>query len=155
MAWRPCWKMVAISNFWLARVLFFKKSKEYLSKSNACITIWKIPLLLVSCLLDYCSFCFVWWRDILSQKSFRTPKQSKLTHGTCLAIITTIVTIFKATNQTLSDISRKNTFLGWNVIKCHWIDLKQLKVTSSNRKNNNFFMNEGITQTPNKFSFKL
>ena len=49
---------------------------------------------------------------ILSQKSFRTPKHSKLTYGTCLAIITTIVTIFKATNQTLSDISRKNTFLG-------------------------------------------
>ena len=49
--------------------------------------------------------------------SVEFPRHSKLTNGTCLAIITKIITIFKAINKTMSDISRKNAFLGWNVLE--------------------------------------
>ena len=87
---------------------FLKKSKEYLLKSSDLYHNLKEPSTFGQLSAHYVSYNGV----ISGLSGVPVDLGSKLTHCTCLAMITKIVTIFKATNKTMSDISRKNTVLG-------------------------------------------
>ncbi len=116
MAWWPCWKSVAILNLWEGRIHFLKEYgvfveiKCFVLQFERILYFWSVVCWTIA---HYVSYNGV----IYGLRGVSVDLDSKLTHCTCLAMITKIVTIFKAINKTMSDISRKNTFLGWKALE--------------------------------------